>query len=426
MRRLAGHFVWIVFTVWLAAAAAGLSLTIATWNVNARPFTDPAIGNARDIALGAVFAVVGLVLAAKRPRNTVGWLLLGVALSLSLNVLFARYAVYGLLAHPGSLPGAGVPAALGASAWVILISSLALLLLLFPDGRLPSRRWRPVVWTLLVVDVSTWIGNTLVPGPLSRPLNRYDNPIGIGALRSMASWLSAPGYLLILVFAAAAVSLVRRFRAAEGEERLQYKWLTFAAALFPVAMLVTQLIDSYVGSSSTADTVASTTSGLVATAIPVATAVAVLRYRLYDIDRIVSRAVAYGVLTVVLGGAYVGLVLATEPLFASVARGSSVAVALSTLIVAGLFLPIRRRVQRFVDRRFYRSRMIDAESMLAQFGARLQHEADLDTLLGDVRSVVAEALAPAHVSLWLRGDAGFARNGPGAPALRNVAGTHSP
>ena len=366
------------------------------------------------------------MLAAKRPRNAVGWLLLGVALSLSLNVLFARYAVYGLLAHPGSLPGAGVPAALGASAWVILISSLALLLLLFPDGRLPSRRWRPVVWTLLVVDVSTWIGNTLVPGPLSRPLNRYDNPIGIGALRSdEPAGSRRRGTCSSSSSRPQRVSLVRRFRAAEGEKRLQYKWLTFAAALFPVAMLVTQLIDSYVGSSSTADTVASTASGIVATAIPVATAVAVLRYRLYDIDRIVSRAVAYGVLTVVLGGAYVGLVLATEPLFASVARGSSVAVALSTLIVAGLFLPIRRRVQRFVDRRFYRSR-IDAESMLAQFGARLQHEADLDTLLGDVRSVVAEALAPAHVSLWLRGDAGFARNDPGAPALRNVAGTRSP
>ena len=247
MRRPAGFVVWIVFAVWLAAAAGGLWLTIATWRVDARPFADAAIGNARDIALGAVFAGVGLLLAAKRPRNAVGWLLLGVALSLSLDVLFTRYAVYGLLAHPGSLPGAGLPAALGASAWVILISSLALLLLLFPDGRLPSRRWRPVVWALLVVDVSTWIGNTLVPGPLARPLNRYDNPIGIGALRSTSTALSYPGWLIILVFAAGAISLVRRFRAAEGEERLQYKWLTFAAALFPVAMLVTQLVDTFAG-----------------------------------------------------------------------------------------------------------------------------------------------------------------------------------
>jgi hypothetical protein len=217
--------------------------------------------------------------------------------------------------------------------------------------------------------------------------------------------LSAPGFLLVLLFVAGAVSLVRRFRASEGVERLQYKWLTMAAALLPMALVVVQVIDHFFGSGSTEDGIASTLVGTLATAIPVATAVAVLRYRLYDIDRIVSRAVVYGVLTVVLGGVYVGLVVASEAVFASVARGSSVAVALSTLIVAGLFLPVRRRVQRLVDQRFYRSK-IDAEATLARFAARLQHEADLDTLLADVRSVVAETLAPAHVSLWLRSEAG--------------------
>jgi hypothetical protein len=425
MRGLTGVVVWIVFAVWFATAAAGLWLTLATWSINARPFADPAIGSARDIALGAVFAGVGLLLAAKRPRNAVGWLLLGVALSLALNVLFVRYAIYGLLAHPGSLPGATVAAALGSSAWVVLISSMALLFLTFPHGRLPSPRWRIAVWAMLVTDGSTWVGNTLIPGPLPRPLNAYANPIGIEALHSLGSALSAPGFLLILIFAASAISLGQRFRRARGDERQQFKWFTFSAALFPVAMLATPLVDATVGSVSTADTVASTVTGLVATAIPVATAIAVLRYRLYEIDRIVSRTLVYGLLTVVLGGAYVGLVLASEAVFASVARGSSVAVALSTLVVAGLFLPVRRRVQRFVDRRFNRSK-IDAESMLAQFGARLQHEADLDTLLGDVRSVVAEALAPAHVSLWLRTDTGLARNGSGAPARRNVVGTHGP
>jgi hypothetical protein len=391
----------VCFAVWFATAAAALSLTIATWSVNARPFTDPAAGNAKDVVLGAVFAVVGLVLAAKRPSNVVGWLLLAVALGLSINVLFARYAVYGLLAHPGSLPGATYAAALGASSWVILISSLLLLLLTFPHGRLPSPRWRIAIWILVLAAAGTWIGNTLGPGRLTLPLNAYKNPLGIGALHSVESALSAPGFLLVVLFGASAVSLVRRFRAAKGDERLQYKWLTFAAVLFPIALIAVQVVDVVFGDTSTADTVASTASGIVATAIPVATAIAVLRYRLYDIDRIVSRAVVYGVLTVVLGGAYVGLVLVSEAVFASVARGSSVAVALSTLIVAGLFLPVRRRVQRFVDQRFYRSK-IDADAMLARFGARLQHEADLDTLLSDVRSVVTEALSPAHVSLWLR------------------------
>ena len=416
MRRLARPGVWFVLAVWFAAAVSGLSLTIATWGVAAGPFADSALGNTRDIAIGAVFAVVGLVLAAKRPGNLVGWLLVGVALSLSLNVLVTRYAVYGLLAHPGSLPGAAVAGALGSSAWVILISSLALLLLMFPAGRLPSRRWRAVVWTLLFVDVSTWIGNTLVPGPLSRPLNAYDNPIGIGALRSVSSALSFPGWLIILIFAAGAVSLVQRFRRAQGDERQQYKWFTFAAALFPVVMLVTQLIDTYVGQTSTADTVASSISGFVATVIPVATAVAVLRYRLYEIDRLVSRAVVYALLTVVLGGAYVGLVLASEAALSPVARGSSVAVALSTLVVAALFLPVRTRVQRLVDRRFYRSK-INAEATLARFGARLRREADLDALLDEVHSVVTETLAPEHVSLWLR---------VGAPGSRNDSETVTP
>jgi hypothetical protein len=403
MHRVAGKAVWVVFAVWFAAAVAGLSLTIATWSVNARPFTDSAVANARDVALSTVFAAVGLLLAARRPRNVVGWLLLGVALSLALNILFVRYAVYGLLAHPGSLPGATGPAALGSSAWVILLSSLALLCLTFPHGHLPSPRWWIVVWGLLLIDGSTWVGNTLVPGPLTRPLNAYDNPLGIGALRSLGNALSAPGFLLILVFAASAVSLVQRFRHARGDERQQYKWFTFAAALFPLAIVQVQVIDAVFGQASTADTIGSTITGVVATAIPVATAIAVLRYRLYEIDRIVSRAVVYGVLTVVLGGAYVGLVLASEAVFASVARGSSVAVALSTLIVAGLFLPARKRVQRVVDRRFYRSR-IDAESMLARFGERLQHEADLDALVAELDHVVRDSLQPAKIAIWLRND----------------------
>jgi hypothetical protein len=400
MHRLAGTGVWIASGIWVATAAAGLSLTIATWSVDAQPFADAAIGNARDVALGAVFAVVGLVLAAKRPGNAVGWLLVGVALSLSLNVLFTRYAIYGLLAHPGSLPGAAVAAALGSSAWVILISSLALLLLMFPDGRLPSRRWRVVVWTLLVVDVSTWIGNTLVPGPLTRPLNAYDNPIGIGALRSVNRALSLPGWLIIVIFAAGAVSLVQRFRRAQGDERQQYKWFTFAAVLFPVADLVTQVIDSVAGQATTADTVASSITGIVATVIPVATAVAVLRYRLYEIDRLISRTITYLLVTGVLVGVFAGIVLlATRVLPFS----SPVGVAASTLAAAALFNPLRRRVQGLVDRRFNRTRY-DAETVIAAFGGRLRGAVDLESVQAGLLAAVSQTTSPAHASIWLRND----------------------
>ncbi|HKC77683.1 MAG TPA: hypothetical protein VKB70_04770 [Gaiellaceae bacterium] len=409
MRDLARTGVWTAFTVWLSAAVAGLWLTIATWGVHARPFTDPALANARDIVLGAVFAFVGLVLAAKRPGNVVGWLLLGVALSLALNVLFVRYAVYGLLAHPGSLPGATVAAALGSSAWVILISSLALLFLTFPHGRLPSPRWRITVWAVLFIDGSTWVGNTLVPGPLTRPLNAYDNPIGIGALRSLGTVLSAPGFLIIVIFAASAVSLVLRFRQARGEERQQYKWFTFAAALFPIAMVAVQVLDAVFGQASTEDTVGSTITGIVATAVPVATAVAVLRYRLYEIDVIVRRTLIYGAVSALLAGVYAGVVLLLQAAFGSVTRGNELAVAGSTLAVAALFRPVLRRVQTVVDRRFFRSK-VDAETTLAQFGARLRHEADLESLLAEMYAVVGQTMAPAHFSLWLKGDHAVRRN----------------
>lgn len=389
------------FAVWLGAEVCAAWLIASTWSQSVRPFTDSPAANARDLALGAVFAVVGLVLAARRPRNTVGWLLLGVALSLSVNVLLARYAVYGLLAHPGSLPGAAVAAALGASTWVILISSLLLLLLTFPRGRLPSPRWRAAVWILIVVGAATWIGNTLVPGPLTRPLNRYDNPLGIAALRSLSNALSAPGFLLVVLFGAAAVSLVQRFRRAQGDERQQFKWFTFAAVLFPVSLVVVQVADAVFGQASAEDTVTSTITGVVATAIPVATAVAVLRYRLYDIDQVISRTLVYGALSALLAGSYAGLVLGLQAAFGSVTQGNELAVACSTLAVAAMFRPLRRRLQTVVDRRFYRSK-VNAEETLARFGSRLRHEADLETLLGDLQSVVGQTLAPAHVSLWLR------------------------
>ena len=398
MHRFARTGVWIAFAVWFAVAAAGLSLTIATWDAHARQFAGPAFGNALDITLSAVFAVVGLILTANRTRNAVGWLFFGVAVSLSLDPLLARYAVYGLLVHPGSLPGAAVAAALRASTWVILISALALLLLVFPSGRLPSPRWRVALWTLFVVDVSTWIGNTLVPGPLPRPLNAYDNPIGIGALRSANRALSLPGWLIVVIFAAGSVSLVRRFRRAQGDERLQYKWFTFAAALFPVAMVATQVIDKFFGETSTADSVASTITGLAATVLPVATAVAVLRYRLYDIDRLISRTISYLLVTGVLVGVFVGIVLlATRVLPFS----SPVGVAASTLVAAALFNPLRRRVQGLVDRRFNRTRY-DAETVLAAFGDRLRGAVDLESVQAGLLAAVSQATSPAHASIWLR------------------------
>jgi hypothetical protein len=385
----------------LGAEAWAARLIAGTWSQPSRPFADAPVAASRDLVIGAVFAAVGVVLAGKRPRNLVGWLLLGVALSLSLNVAFVRYAVYGLLARPGAVPGAAVAASLGASTWVVLVSALALLLLTFPHGRLPSPRWRRLVWALVVSDVAVWIGGTTAPGPLPKPLGAHDNPFGVASMRTIDHWLPTLGWAIFFVFAAAAVSLVQRFRRARGDERQQYKWFAYASVVFPVILVTLQIGDGLFGQASRFDTIGSFVTGLTAAIIPIGTAVAVLRYRLYDIDHVISRTLVYGALSALLAACYAGLVLGLQAAFGSVTQGNELAVACSTLAVAAMFRPLRRRVQTAVDRRFYRSK-VNAEETLARFGARLRHEADLDTLLGELQSVVGQTLAPAHVSLWLR------------------------
>jgi hypothetical protein len=394
---------WVLILLWLGTAVGAGWLLASTWSRQARPFADAAPAAARDLTIGAVFALVGVLLAGKRPRNLIGWLLLGVAVSLSLNVVLVRYAVYGILAHPGAVPGAKVAASLGASTWVVLVSALALLLLTFPHGRLPSRRWRGLVWALVVADAAVWVGGTTAPGPLTHPLGAYDNPFGVGALRTIDKVLPAAGWVIFVVFAAAAVSLVRRFRQSRGDERQQYKWFAYASVVFPVMIVGLQIGDSRFGQASRFDTIGSFVTGLTAAIIPIATAVAVMRYRLYDIDRVVSRTLVYGALSALLAGCYAGLVLGLQGAFGPLTHGNELAVACSTLAVAALFRPVRRRVQAAADRRFYRSR-IDAEATLARFGARLRYEADLDTLVTELDQVVRDALQPAVISVWLRND----------------------
>lgn len=385
------------FAVWLGAEAWAARLIAGTWSQPSRPFADAPVAASRDLVIGAVFAAVGVVLAGKRPRNLVGWLLLGVALSLSLNVAFVRYAVYGLLARPGAVPGAAVAASLGASTWVVLVSALALLLLTFPHGRLPSPRWRGLVWALVVSDVAVWIGGTTAPGPLPKPLGAHDNPFGVASMRTIDHWLPTLGWAIFFVFAAAAVSLVQRFRRARGDERQQYKWFAYASVVFPVILVTLQIGDGLFGQASRFDTIGSFVTGLTAAIIPIGTAVAVLRYRLYDIDHVVSRTVSYAVVTGLLVGVYVGGVALTTQLLP---LSSSVGVAASTLIAAALFQPLRRRVQRAVDRRFNRERY-DAGRTVDAFAGRLRDEVDPDLVRHDLLTVAAAAVQPTTVSLWV-------------------------
>jgi hypothetical protein len=359
-----------------------------------------------DLGPAVAFFSTGLVLRARRPGNLVGVLSFTIGLLGLVSWMLTQYAGYGLVTHPGSLPGVRAIEIGLQGAWGVEVAFLVVLICVFPDGRLLPGRWRIIPWAGVAAFGTLWlVGMTTLP---PAPFQHVHDPLHPSGHSPLLLPIVVAIPLGIASVIGAVATVVARFRRASADEREQLKWLILAASILPAGLIAHSIADTFApGADGTIELFFS----LGVIAFPVAIGIAVLKYRLYDIDRIISRTLVYGVLTVVLGGMYVGLVLASEAVFASVARGSSVAVALSTLIVAGLFLPVRRGVQRFVDRRFYRSK-IDAEMTLARFGARLQREADLDTLLSDVRSVVTEALAPAHVSLWIRSDAGFTRNDP--------------
>lgn len=393
------------FAVWAVVEATNVVFVALTWDMERDIF-----GETRQTAVqigltAAVYACVGLLLATKRPRNAIGWIFLAIAVNVAASMdgapanLLGRYALYSMN-HDDALPGVAFAASLAQSAWVVMFLCIALLLLLFPNGNLPSRRWRGVVAVLAVAATATLIGGTTAPGPIAAPFSRYDNPFGVAVLGSPDGALFLGGAMLMLIPLFAAVgSLLQRLRRSRGVERQQYALFTLAGLMLVAGMVATQIVDAAFGArASNAVSVVPSTAAAV---LPIATAIAILRYRLYEIDRVVSKTIAYLIATVVLAAAYVGLVLAGQALFSSFAGGSNLAIAVSTLVVAALFLPVRARVQHFVDRRFNRRRY-DAQKTLETFGARLREQVDLGTLSVDLRTAVDETMQPAHVSVWLR------------------------
>jgi hypothetical protein len=348
------------------------------------------------IAFILVFASVGLVVALKRPANAIGWTLGLAAMAYALASLANVYADWAFLVRHGDLPGATLAAWLTAWVWNVALGPGAIFpLLLFPDGRLPSRRWRPVLWLAVAAIVLMAVSAALAPGRLGP--YPVDNPVGVAGAASLLSFLGAVGTAgLVATFLAVMVSFVRRFRRAHGQEREQLKWLTYAAAVIVVAGL---------GSAALVDPISTDTSNaiqsLALTTYPIALGVAMLRYRLYDIDVVINRTLVYAGLTATLAGAYLGLVLLLQLALNPVTSGSSLAVAISTLGVAALFRRARARIQATVDRRFYR-RKYDAARTLEDFSARLREQVDLDALGGELRAVVSDTMQPTHVSLWLR------------------------
>jgi hypothetical protein len=310
----------------------------------------------------------------------------------------SEYAIYTLIAARGILPGGEVAAWLTTLPWVPGLGLFVFMALLFPNGRLLSTRWRPFAWLSVLVAAVGTIMSAFSPGPILG-LN-VSNPLGIEGLPNVYEQLQALMFALICI---ASASLLVRLHHARGVERQQIKWVAYAGALAASASLlnytVIEAMDvrwiELVG-------LAPVLIGILG--IPTAVGIAILRYRLYDIDIIINRTIVYGSLTVTLVALYFGVVVVLQRIFVLLTgQQSTLAVVASTLAIAALFNPLRRRIQGFVDRRFYR-RKYDARKTLEAFSAQLRNETDLDALSGDLKAVIAETMQPAHVSLWLRPD----------------------
>jgi MFS family permease len=326
--------------------------------------------------------ILGGIVASRRPENPYGWLWLGFGLSLALVQLSETYAAYSLIVEPGSLPApraaSGLLEGLG---FVVAITLLPFLLLLFPTGRLPSQRWRPVAWIVLAAGAT---GVTL------GPFLSEDSVLIIAVVMT-----------LIIASGLSALSLVVRYRGASGVERQQLKWFAFAAVLL-VAVPISDLLGLHrlLGNGL----LWTLLDNVTLTGLYVAVGIAILRYRLYEIDLIINRTLVYGSLTAMLVAVYVGGVATTQAVFRALTgqeQQPQLAVVISTLVIAALFNPLRRRIQAFIDSRFYR-RKYDAAKTLKSYSAKLRDETDLDALNAELVGVVRETMQPAHVSLWLR------------------------
>jgi len=363
-----------------------------------------------NILVLAGFPVTAVVILRSQPRNKIGWLVMAIALVWSLfGALADSYARFGLVVSPGSLPAPEIAALMNALVWVPGIGLMGtFLLLLFPDGQLPSPRWRPVALLSGLVIASLLLTLAPTPGELGvGAVPRLQNPLGwkrAGPVLTVLQAVLLP--MLPVCVIACAAALVLRFRRSHGVERLQLKWLTTAAAAVAGLYLLSigggLLTGALFGGRQPGwMDVLDELSFLAFVVIPAAIGTAVLRHRLYDIDVVINRTLVYGALTLTLAACYVSSVLLLQLVFDPVTKQSHLAVAASTLFVAALFQPARQRIQAGVDRRFYRSRY-DTARTLDAFANRLRSELDLDAIGSDLRTTAANAVHPEHVSLWIR------------------------
>jgi hypothetical protein len=394
--RFSVRLAWSLWALSLASAAVGVAFG-ALNSLSQAPVLDVLF-----LLLFMSFVTVGALVASRRPRNAVGWTFCALGLFGTLAAAGEGYAVYALATRPGSLPGGeGMAWLSGLLGGPITFAMFALVLLLFPDGRPLSRRWRPFVW-LNLIAVALILAFAFKPGPIGTSLLDIANPFGIQGAGPLLEAIGISGIFLTLAVAVAgAASLVIRLRRARGEERQQLKWFAFAGAVCCAAFATGPVLWSLPPSSGLA-WIWSVLFLSAASTIPAATGIAMLKYRLYDIDVIINRTLVYGSLTVTLALVYAGSVISLQYVFRVFAGGSSqLVIVASTLAIAALFNPLRRRIQGFIDRRFYRKKY-DAAMVLEAFSERLRDETDFDTLSEDLTNVARETVQPEFISLWLR------------------------
>ncbi len=405
-RRAAAWLAWLLCVVCVALAAGSLLFAVLNRRSLGEILFDESI---LSIAILAVaFSVVGALVASHRSGNPIGWIFCAAALCQGLSICGYEYATYALLTRPDPLPLGVVASWLSNWIWAPGLGLILIFLpLLFPDGRPPSRRWRWVGWLGAVPIGSFTVFGSVILWPekgaalLRPPASDEGDPQRI--LDLLVEVLAFP--LMLVAGLAAVISLFVRFRRASGDERQQIKWFAYAAAL---TLFWTFLIEGVPDTNRTFEVVTALLGILVIPSIPVAAGIAIFRYRLYDIDRIINRTLVYVSLTGTLVAVYVGSVVLLQTLFRALTVGESqLAVVASTLTIAALFNPLRRGIQSFIDRRFYRRRY-DAAKTLEAFGATLRDETDLDRLSDALIAVVRETVQPTHASLWLRESSGGA------------------
>jgi hypothetical protein len=365
------------------------------------------------------FPVVGALIASKRPENPIGWICLIVGLFWMLFGLEEGIGAYESARFGQVRPPLTIEA-LNQGIWALPVGLLGIyMILLFPDGKLPSRRWRPLAWFSGALIALICVTFPLSPGPLGEHPG-YSNPLGQEWLSPFVDVWEFVVLLLPLCILASALSLIFRYRRSGGEAREQIKWLAFAACfvgaiylggLLARILFAPESLQPGVPEPSWVSLIDSLSS-LIYASIPTAIGFAVLRYRLYDIDIIINRTLVYGSLTVSLALVYLGGVISLQGLFRAVTgQGSQLAIVATTLAIAAFFNPARRRIQAFIDRGFYR-RKYDARKTLEAFSAKLRDETDLEALSEELAGVVGETMQPAHVSIWLRPDEAPRRDAP--------------